>query len=148
MPFNPTQFHNENETMKAPFNPLSPSFEFLRDLSATTLAGSEEVIAWQIDHAQAFIGRSTKHLQAGLSQVHTLEHPENWSEAMESGLHRAIETSRLLAVSSADFNLETYNFMQKKAIDTQKALVETWSEKCATLQSKIPHLKPQKHAAA
>jgi hypothetical protein len=149
MPSNQPDFIDETYTMHTQFNPLSPSIEFLRNLSATTLAGSEEVIFWQIDHAQQFIGRSTKQLRASLSKVATVEKPENWPAVVESGVRSALETSRELAISAADFNLETYNFLQKQTIDAQKALAETWSEQFALFQAQVPHGKhPTKHMTA
>lgn len=127
--------------MNAQSNPLSPCIEFFRTLSSNTLAGSEEMVFWQIDHAQELIGRSSKQMLETLSNAGAAQKPENWPMVMGNGIRGVFEIGRECAITASDLQRETCNLLQRQAMETQKALTESLNEQFAIFQMGISHQK-------
>jgi len=120
--------------MHTPSNPLSRNFDFFRNLSASTLAGSGDMVSWYLNHTQEFIGRSSKQLRDTLSSLGQVQKPERWAEAMGNGIRGILETSRDYAIQAADYQQESYRRLQQQALETQQTLSTSLAEQFTILQ--------------
>lgn len=114
--------------MNLQFDPLSRNSELLRSLSATTLAGSEELVSWQIDSIQAFIIRSSQQFKAGLSDIAAVYEPATWQEGLQNLMLDTLKMSRDTLLAGTDYQMESMRLLQKRAAEVQEALVAALNE--------------------
>lgn len=111
--------------MNSQSSPFFPTVELFRKLSAKVLAGSEEMIVWQLDQTQEFINRSSKQLHQSLSTAEAIQKPEDWPAAIGNGLRSAMEIGREYAISASDYQRESCQLWQRQALDAQKVMTES-----------------------
>lgn len=128
--------------MTQPSSPLFPGIELFRKLSAKALAGSEEMIVWQIDQTQEFVARSSRQLHDSLATAGTVKKLEDWPAAVGEGLRNVLELGREYAISASDYQRETCSLWQRQAMDSQKLLTESLNGQFSMLQ---PSGAAQKH---
>ncbi|MFZ2266776.1 MAG: hypothetical protein WAV95_04280 [Azonexus sp.] len=137
--------------MNLQFDPVSSQFNFLRSLGSSLLAGSEELISWQIDSTQAFVTRSSQQLKATLSGMAAAQKAENPQDAWQSLMHNTLEMTRDTLLASTDYQMESMRLLQKHGTESQKALAEAVHEQFAKIgadgQSE-PSRSPKRRLAA
>lgn len=137
--------------MTLQFDPVSSQFNFLRSLGSTLLAGSEELISWQIDSTQAFVTRSSLQLKATLSGMAAAQDSENPQDGWQSLMHSTLEMTRDTLQANMDYQMETIRLLQKHGGESQKALTEALHEQFAKIgadgQSE-PSRNPKRRLAA
>lgn len=135
--------------MTQPASPFFPGIELFRKLSAKALSGSEEMIVWQIDQTQEFIGRSSRQLLETLSAAGAFQKPEDWPAAVGDSLRSALELGRECAISASDYQRESCSLWQRQAMDAQKLLTESLNGQFSMFPpSGTSHKPHSKHTGA
>jgi len=114
--------------MNEQFDRFSHSIDFFRNLGAVTLSGSQKLIAWQLDSAQALIALGSRQLRTVLSDAGAAREPEQWSEAVPTGLRNAIQMTRDCLLAAADYQMDGLRLLQKQAAEARQLLSESLSE--------------------
>ena len=114
--------------MNEQFEQFSHSIDFFRNLGAVTLSGSQELIAWQLDSAQALIALGSRQLRTVLSDAGATQEPEQWSAAVPAGLRNAIDMARDCVLAASDYQMEGLHLLQKQAAEARQLLSESLSE--------------------
>lgn len=114
--------------MNEQFDQFSHSIDFFRNLGAVTLSGSQELIAWQLDSAQALIALGSQQLRTVLSDASAAQEPEQWSAAVPTGLRNAIQMTRDCLLAASDYQMNGLHLLQKQAAEAHQLLSESFSE--------------------
>lgn len=105
-----------------------------RNFCSATLAGSEELICFQLECAEEFFNRNSRQLRVVLDQANELHAPEQWPNAVNKGIEGANALIRDTFVSAMDFQMKSFRLLQKMAADTQKLLSDAVSDQVAAMQ--------------
>lgn len=110
--------------MNHKFDSFSQVADSARKLCSASLAGSEELICFQLECAEEFFNRNCRQLRVALDQAGELHAPEQWPSAVHNGIEGANALFRDTFVSAIDYQMRSFRLLQKIAIDTQ----EMWSD--------------------
>ena len=142
--------------MNEQFDRFSHSIDFFRNLGAVTLSGSQKLIAWQLDSAQALIALGSRQLRTVLSDAGATQEPEQWSAAVPAGLRNAIQMTRDCLLAASDYQMDGLRLLQKQAVEARQLLSESLSEQSPIIKlvrvgdkrnGKTTSIYSQKHAA-
>ena len=124
--------------MNLQFDPFSSNISLLRSLGSTLLAGSEELISWQIDSTQAFVTRSSQQLKATLSGIAAAQEAENLQDGLQSLVHDTLKMTRDTLAASTDYQMETMRLLQKHGGESQKVMAEALDEQFTKIGANTP----------
>lgn len=131
--------------MTPQFAPFTSNINLFRNLSSALLTGSAEFLSWQIDSTQAFITRSSQQLKAALSDLGSVQEPEQWPETMQNGLLKALKLSQDFLLASTEYQMESLRLLQAQSTETQKAIAEALNEQFAMVDASVQGDKSQPH---
>jgi hypothetical protein len=105
-----------------------------RKLCSATLAGSGELICFQLDCTEEFFNRNITQLRSMLDQASKLQAPEQWPGAVLKGIEAANALVRDTFVVAMDYQTKSFRMLQKIAIDTQELVYDAVSGQAAARQ--------------
>ncbi|WP_153147814.1 hypothetical protein [Dechloromonas sp. H13] len=111
--------------MNEQFEQFSQSMSLFRDLGTVTLSGSEEMIFWQLDSAQAFIALGSQQLRMVLSEASAAQDPEHWSEIVPAGMRNALQVARDCVLAASDCQMEGLRIFQRQAAEARQLFTES-----------------------
>lgn len=120
--------------MNEQFDQFSHSIDFFRNLGVVTLSGSQELIAWQFDSAQALIALGSQQLRTVLSDARATQEREQWSEAVPTGLRNAIQMTRDCLLAVSDYQMDGLRLLQKQAAEARQLLSDSLSEQSPNIK--------------
>jgi hypothetical protein len=121
--------------MNQQFDFFSQSVNLFRNFSTALLSSSEELIALQLDSAQASITRGSDHLRAACSDLNAMQQPLLSSDAVRLGMCNAIRMVRDNVLATSDYQLEALNLMQHQGSKLQKVVADSLKEHLADARS-------------
>ena len=141
--------------MNQQFDFFSQSVNLFRNFSTALLSSSEEIIALQLDSAQASVTRGSDHLKAAYSDLNAMQQPNLSSDAVQLGMCNAIAMARDNVLATSDYQLEALSLMQHQESKLQKAVADSLKEHLADARSagtfglrtnKVENLSPKRAA--
>ena len=105
----------------------SRSMDVFGDLSALTIAGTENLIKRQLEQAEALVTQSSRQITEAYEEISSAKTPQEWSQAVQKGVSSAIETARDGILATAKLQGENLRLMQEQATEMQKLLTNAWS---------------------
>ena len=141
--------------MNQQFDFFSQSVNLFRNFSTALLSSSEEIIALQLDSAQASVTRGSDHFRAACSDLNAMQQPLLSSDAVRLGMCNAIQMVRDNVLATSDYQLEALNLMQHQGSKLQKAVADSLKEHLADAKSagtfglrtnKVENLSPKRAA--
>lgn len=123
------------------------NIDVLRNLSALSLAGSEELVRCQLNHTQALIARGSQQVKDAFAEVATAQTPVQLSNAMHTGVRNAIDIVRDCVAATSDYQSETLRMVQRQAVETQEILADTLQGFGAESEE-APAARPKRSAKA
>jgi len=115
------------------FDFMSQSIDLFRQLSGAMLSGSEELIAANLDSAQALVSRCSKQLRAAISDVRSLETPEQASAAQLAGIRIPFELTRHAVLATSECHVKSLRLLQQQAAEAHQLLCDTFAPTLAAL---------------
>lgn len=109
--------------------------ELSRKLGTQALSGFEKIVALQLDHTQAFIGRSSKQLKAAYSARSIGQDPAQWAEAFQDGLRSSVEMTRDAMLAATDYQTASLRLLQDQAAELQKLVSSSLNEQLAVAKA-------------
>jgi hypothetical protein len=141
--------------MNQQFDFFSQSVNLFRNFSTALLSSSEEIIALQLDSAQASVTRGSDHFRAACSDLNAMQQPLLSSDAVRLGMCNAIRMVRDNVLATSDYQLEALNLMQHQGSKLQNAVADSLKERLADVRSagtfgartnKVENLSPKRAA--
>ena len=142
--------------MNEQFEPFSQRIDFFRNLGTVSLSGSQALISWQLDSVQSFIALGSQHMRSVMSDASVVNEPEQWSEAVPSGLRSAIEITRDCVLAASDCQMEGLRLLQKQVAEARQLLADSFSAQSPNIKlirttdkknNKATSIYPQQRAA-
>lgn len=119
--------------MNSPID-FSRQIAISRNLLEQALSGMEQLVTLGIDHTQDFVGRSSQHLKSNLSDPAIVVEASAWPDAMQQGIHAAVNMARDTTLSATDFQIDAMRLLRNQASEIQKTLADAISEQFANVE--------------
>ena len=113
--------------MNEQFDQFSQSIDFFRNLGIVSLSGSQELISWQLDNTQSFIALGSQQLRNVMSDAGAVHNPEQWPEAVPTGLRSAIDITRDCLLTASACQIEGLRLLEKQVAEARNLLAESLS---------------------
>ena len=123
--------------MTPQFDPFSRHIDMSRNLFEQTLSGMEQLLALGIDHTQDFVGRSSQQLRSSLTDPAVIVEAAQWPDAMQQGIHVAINLARDTTLAVTDYQIDTLRLLQNQTAEMQKTLATAITEQFAIVDQSI-----------
>lgn len=135
--------------MNQQLNPFSQGFDLSRKLWNQALSGFEELVSLEFDHAQEFLGHSTKQLKAVMSEPGQVDELSQLPDAVQQGAHGIINLARDTAIAVTDYQIDTLRVLQNQSSEMQKTISAAFAEQVSWIQSTVSdEAQPAKTAAS
>lgn len=105
-----------------PLESVSRSMDIFHNLSVLTMAGTEELIKRQLEHAGALVSSSRQQMEDTYGEVGAAHTPQEWTEAVQKSLNSTIGTARDCMLSTSKLYAENLRLMQEQAAEVQKVI--------------------------
>ena len=134
--------------MTKQFDHFFDGIDLTRKWSTLALANFEQTASLQLDQFEAFIDRGSEQLKAALADVGSVQEPVQWSEIMQTSMHKVSDTARDVILAASNFQIESLRLLQEQAEEAQKLLAASLAQQFAHIESVSAGNKPGKSTTA
>lgn len=120
------------------FETVSKNADIFRNLSALTIAGTEDLIKRQLETTEALVNRGSQQMKEAYEKAGSAQTPLEWSQAMQKNVNIAIETARDCMLATSKLQAENLRLIQEQTTEMQKLIANAWNSTSGSAGTSAP----------